>query len=174
MPQDRDLKTILERNEKAIRARPSIGQGVAITRCKIRSGVTCDVEDGDWKLVVDQSAGEGGAGLGPDPGVFGRAALGSCLAIGYVEWGARLEVPIDSVEVVVEAGYDARGMYGIEESVSGGWTSLKYTVHIESPADEAKVQEVIEKADKLSPLLDDFSRALQIERVLKIAQSMKE
>lgn len=168
------LKTTLERNEKAIRQRPSIGQGVATTKVRIRSGVTCDVEDGDWKLVADQSPGEGGAGLGPDPGVFGRAALGTCLAIGYMEWAARLEVPIDSVEVVVEAGYDARGMYAIDESVSPGWTSLKYTVHIESSADESRIQQVIEQADRVSPLLDDFARPLQIERVVKIGQSVKD
>ena len=169
-----DVKTIMERNIKAISLRPSVGQGVATTTVRVRDGLTCDIEDGDWKLVADLGPGEAGAGLGPDAGVFGRAALGSCLAIGYAMWSKYLEVPFDSVEVVVEAGYDARGMFDIDDSVSPGWTSLRYTVAIASPADEARVREVVDMADRLSPLLDDFSRPLQVERVLRIAQSVRE
>jgi uncharacterized OsmC-like protein len=168
------MKTIIERNIQALRLRPSIGQGIATTTVRVRDGVTCDIEDGQWKLVADESPGDGGAGLGPDPGVFGRAALGTCLAMGYVMWANFLEVPIDSVEVTVEAGYDARGMFGVDGSVSPGWTSLRYTVKVESPADEARVREAIDRADSLSPLLDDFRRPLAVERVVQIAQSVKE
>jgi uncharacterized OsmC-like protein len=170
----KDMKTIIERNIKAIRLRPSVGQGTATTIVRVRDGVTCDIEDGQWKLVADEGSGDGGAGLGPDPGVFGRAALGTCLAMGYVMWAAHMDVPIDSVEVVVEAGYDARGIFGVDESISPGWTGLRYTVNIASPADEAKVREMIEYADRLSPLLDDFSRPIPVERVLHIAQSVRE
>ncbi|HVP05820.1 MAG TPA: OsmC family protein [Dehalococcoidia bacterium] len=174
MADEKDMKTIMDRNIKAIRLRPGIGQGIATTTVRVRDGVTCDVADGQWKLVADESPGDGGAGLGPDPGVFGRAALGTCLAMGYAMWSKYLGVPFDSVEVVVEAGYDARGMFGIDESVSPGWTSLRYTVNVASPADEAKVREVIDYADRLSPLLDDFRRPLAVERVVRIAQNVPE
>lgn len=174
MADKKALKSILERNIKAIGLRPTIGQGTATTRVTIRSGVTCDVEDGDWKLVADESLGDGGAGLGPDPGVFGRAALGTCLAMGYIQWAAYMEVPIKSLNVVVEADYDARGMFGVDDSVSPGWTGVRYIVDIESPAEEAKVRELIEYADRHSPLLDDFTRPLKIERVVKIAQTVKD
>lgn len=174
MAAEKNIKTILERNIKAIKLRPSVGQGVATTTVRVREGVTCDIEDGQWKLVADESPGEGGAGLGPDPGVFGRAALGTCLAMGYKQWAEYLEVPLESVEVVVEAGYDARGMFGVDDSVKPGWTSLRYTVNIASTAAEAKVREVIDMADRLSPLLDDFSRPLKVDRVVRIARSVEE
>ena len=57
MADDKDMKTIIERNIKAIRLRPSVGQGVATTTVRVRDGVTCDVEDGQWKLVADEIAG---------------------------------------------------------------------------------------------------------------------
>ena len=94
--------------------------------------------------------------------------------MGYSMWASYLDVPIDDIEVIVEAGYDARGMFGVDDSVSPGWTSLRYTVNISSPADEAKVREVIDFADRHSPLLDDFSRPLSVERTVKIAQSVRE
>jgi uncharacterized OsmC-like protein len=170
----KDLKTIIERSVKALRLRPSVGQGTATTTVKVRSGVTCEIEDGPWKLVADEMPGDGGAGLGPDPGVFGRAALGSCLAMGYVMWAAKLEIPVDSVEVVIEADYDARGMYGADDSVSPGWTALRYTAHISSPAGEEKVRELVEYADRHSPLLDDFRRAISVTGELRIAQTVGE
>jgi uncharacterized OsmC-like protein len=170
----KDRKTLVDRNIKAIKLRPTIGQGTATTTVRIRDGVTCDVEDGQWKLIADEMPGDGGAGLGPDAGVFGRAALGTCLAMGYVTWAAHLGVPLDSVEVVVEADYDARGMYGVDDTVAPGWTAMRYTVNIASPAAEEKVREMVEYADRLSPLLDDFKRPIPVTRELRIAQSSAE
>jgi uncharacterized OsmC-like protein len=174
MASPEELKSIHDRNAKALGLRPAIGQGTAATTVRVRNGVTCDIEDGPWKLIADDMPGDGGAGLGPDPGVYGRAALGSCLAIGYVMWAARLEVPIDSLEVIVEADYDARGMYGVDESVPAGWTGLRYTTVISSPADEASVRKLVETADAHSPLLDDFRRAIAVSGDLKITAPSRE
>ncbi|MGB2695354.1 MAG: OsmC family protein [Dehalococcoidia bacterium] len=163
------IKTALERNEKAIRLRPSIGQGTAVTKVRVRDGLTCDIEDGPWKLIADESEGEGGNGQGPDSGVFGRAALGSCLAIGYMMWAAKRGVPLTSLEVEVHADYDARGMFGIDDSVRPGWTGLRYVVIVESSAPEADVLRLLDEADAHSPLRDDFSRAMTVGREVRIS-----
>ncbi|NIV03707.1 MAG: OsmC family peroxiredoxin, partial [Calditrichae bacterium] len=55
----------------------------------------------------------GGNNQGPNPGIFGRAALGSCLAIGYMRWAAKLGVPISKIDIEVQTDYDARGEYGV-------------------------------------------------------------
>ncbi len=168
-----ELKTIIERNQKALRLRPSIGMGTATTKVRIRNGVTCDIEDGQWKLIADESPGDGGAGLGPDPGVFGRAALGTCLAMGYVQWAAVMEVPIDSLEVAVEADYNAAAMFAVDDSAPPGWGAIRYTVDISSPASEERVRELVEHADRYSPLLDDFSRPVPVSRELRISSPAK-
>jgi uncharacterized OsmC-like protein len=168
----KDLKGIQERNARALKLRPSVGQGTATTTVRARSGLTCDIEDGGWKLVADEMPGDGGAGLGPDPGVFGRAALGSCLAMGYVMWAARLDIPLDSVEVLVEADYDARGMYGVDDGVSAGWTGVRYTAKIASPASKERIRELIATADRHSPLLDDFRRAVPVSGSFEIASGV--
>jgi uncharacterized OsmC-like protein len=173
MADARDLKSITERNQEALRLRPSIGKGTATTKVVVRGGLTCDIEDGQWKLVADEMPGDGGAGLGPDPGVFGRAALGSCLAMGYIMWAASMEIPIDSVEVVVEADYNAAAMMGVEDASPPGWSAIRYTVDISSPAGEEQIREVIEHADRYSPLLDDFARPVSITRELRINSPAK-
>ncbi len=168
MSDPEQIKTALERNIKALSLRPSIGQGTAVTKVRVRDGVTCDIEDGPWKMIADESTHDGGNGEGPDPGVYGRAALGSCLAMGYALWAAKLGVPLTSVEVEVHADYDARGMFGIDSSVPAGWTGVRYIVTVESTAPEADVRRLLDYADSVSPLLDDFARALPVERELRI------
>lgn len=168
MAEAKELKNIQERNVKALKLRPAIGQGTATTTVRVRDGLTCDIEDGRWRLVADEMPGDGGAGEGPDPGVLVRAGLGSCLAMGYVQWAARLEIPIDSVEVTVEADYDARGMFGVDESVPAGWTGVRYTATISSPAPPERVRELVETADRYSPILDDVRRALPVKSELRI------
>jgi len=169
-----DLKTIQERAIKALQLRPSVGQGTATTRVRVRGGVTCDIEDGPWKLVADEMPGDGGAGLGPDPGVLVRAGLGSCLAMGYVLSAARLDIPLDSVEVIVEADYDARGMFGVDDSVPPGWGAVRYTAVIASPAPPERVREMVEFADGHSPILDDLRRAVPVTGDLRIATAVRE
>jgi uncharacterized OsmC-like protein len=162
------IRTAFERNAKALALRPSIGQGTHVTKVRLRDGLACEIEDGAWKLTADLDRGSGGNDAGPDPGVFGRAALGSCLAIGYALWAAKLQVPLSSIEVEVHADYDARGMYAVDDR-SAGWTDLRYTVSVASTAPEADVMRVLDEADAHSPLRDDFSRAFTIEREVRIS-----
>ena len=161
------IKQAFERNAKALALRPSIGQGTAVTKVRLRDGLAFDIEDGDWKLTADLDRGSGGEGTGPDPGVFGRAALGSCLAMAYALWAAKRDVPLTTIEVDVQADYDARGMYGVAEQPAG-WVAVRYSVRVESPASEADVMRVLDEADAHSPLLDDFSRTLSIKREVQV------
>lgn len=174
MGESKDLKTIQERNIRALRLRPSVGQGTATTVVRVHDGLTCDIEDGSWKLVADEMPGDGGAGLGPDPGVLVRAGLGSCLAMGYVLWAARMEIPLDSVEVAVEADYDASGMFGVDDSVPPGWGAVRYTTTISSPAGAERVRELAAAADRHSPILDDMRRAVRVTGELRLAQTVAE
>src|SRR5882672_5952296 len=117
MENSENLRGILERNVKAVSIRPSIGQGTATTRVRLKPGLECEIEEGAWKLTAGVGEKSGGTNAGPNPGILGRGALGSCLAIGYAMWAARLGVPIESLDVEVEADYDRRGELGVSHDV---------------------------------------------------------
>jgi uncharacterized OsmC-like protein len=161
------IKSTFERNAKAMTLRPSLGQGTARTKVTLRDGLTCDVEDGNWKLTVDASPKSGGDGRGPDPGVYGRAALGSCLAIGYRLWAAKLGVEIKTVEVEVQADYDSGPHHGVSDDPPG-YRQVRYIVTVESDAPEADVLKVLDTADAHSPIRDDFARALDLRREVQV------
>jgi uncharacterized OsmC-like protein len=164
---DAEIRAILERNVKAVTLRPTAGQNTARTTARLKPGLECEVTEGDWQLTIAMGAKSGGTSAGPNPGVLGRGALGSCLALGYGMWAARLGVPIDALEVLVEADYDVRGQLGLEDSVPPGYVEVRYVVTISSPAPEADVRRMLDTADRYSPYRDVFARAHAVTREVR-------
>ena len=165
------IKTALERNVKVLEARPSVGQGTAITRVTLNPGLACDVEDGPWRFSVGMTEKYGGLNNGPNPGVYGRAALGSCLAIGYGMWAARLEIPIRGVTVEVRARYDVRGELAVDDTVRPGYADMTYVVTVDTDASEADVHRVLDTADRHSSWLDDLRNPVPVSREVHIVRA---
>jgi uncharacterized OsmC-like protein len=161
------IRLAFERCVKALSLRPSLGRATAVSRTRVREGLVCDIEDGKWKLTADFSARLGGGETAPNPGVFGRAARGSCRAIGYMIRAAKHGVPITSLEVEVQADYDTGALLGTSASPPG-YREVRYAVTIESPAADADVRRVIEEADAHSPYLHIFSEPQACRRTLRI------
>ena len=167
------IKAALERNVKVIEARPSVGQGTAVTKVTLLPGLACEIEDGPWRLSVGMTEKYGGLNNGPNPGVLGRGALGSCLAIGYGAWAARLEIPVRSLTVEVRASYDVRGELGVDDSVRPGYTAIVYVVTVDTDASEADVQRLLDTADQHSSWLDDLRNPVPISREVHIVRGVQ-
>jgi uncharacterized OsmC-like protein len=166
------IKEAFERNVKLLNLKPSKGQYTTSTKIRLVDGTVCEVEHKHWKFKADVGEQQGGNDAGPGPGILFRASLGSCLAVGYACWAAKLGVQIDELEVDVEADVDARGNYGIDDA-EPGYIGMRYKVTIESPASEEEIYELIELADKHSPILANFTKPVPIEREIKIEEGNK-
>ncbi|WP_293311872.1 OsmC family protein [Mycolicibacterium sp.] len=166
-----DIKIALERNEKVVRARPSVGQGTARTKVTLHPGLACDVENGPWKFSVGMTEKYGGLNNGPNPGVYGRAALGACLAIGYGMWAARLDIPVRSLSVEVRANYDVRGELAVDDSIRPGYLGMVYAITVDSPASDAEITRWLDTADRYSSWLDDLRNPVPVTRQLEIIRS---
>lgn len=167
MPDPQTIKEAFERNANAIKRKPSIGHVTATTKIRVTDETTCEIRHGDWRMTCDMGVKQGGNNAGPGPGIYERAALGSCLAMGYALWAARRGVPIEKLEVDVESDADAAGQYGVAD-VPAGFSALRYHVTIQSPASESEIIRVLDEADAHSPVRSDFSRAIPIERDVRI------
>jgi len=161
------IKTAIERTTKALSLKPSLGQSTGISKVRITNGLSCEIQEGDWKLKADMPASVGGNNAGPTPGVYGRAAFGSCLAIGYMMKAASMNIPIHSLEVEVHADYDDGAMFGTSDN-KPGYLQVKYVVTVESDAPEQSIIAMLDDADQHSPYLDVFSRAQDCRRELHI------
>ena len=70
---------------------------------------------------------------------------------------------LTAIEVKVEGDFDARGMYGIDPEIPSGFLRFRYEVVVESPESDELIAEVHEAMVRLSPLLDDLTRSLEID-----------
>jgi uncharacterized OsmC-like protein len=162
------IRSGFHRVATALSQRPSLGHGKGISKAAIRDGLTCEITEGKWKLIADMPGQAGGNDAGPTPGVYGRAALGSCLAIGYMMRAATMNILVTSLEVEIEADYDDGALFGTTQGIPPGYLDIRYTVTIDSDAPEEKIMEMLDEADRHSPYLDVFSRAQQCHREVKI------
>jgi len=161
------IKVAVERSTNALSLKPSLGLGTGVSKTRIKNGLTCEIEEGNWKFLADMPESIGGNAQGPTPGVYGRAALGSCLAIGYMMMAAKMNIPISSLEVEVQADYDDGALLGTAE-IAPGYTEVRYVVTIESEAAEEDILAMINDADRHSPYLDVFSRGQDCKREVHI------
>lgn len=170
-----DIDAANKRNMEAMRKRPSRAKSTARTTVTLlRGGTSCEIEDGPWRMLADLSKGQGGAGAAPDPGVFGRGALGACMVLGFELWAARLGVRIDDVRVTVESDFNSLGMYGMDETVSPGWQAVRCTIEITSPNDPARVADMIEQANRHSPLMADIAQPVPLTCDVRISAPVEE
>ena len=170
MTSQQKIKEAVSRSSKALTLKPSLGLGTGISTAKIINGLSCEITEGNYKLVADMPESVGGNVTGPTPGVYGRAAFGSCLAIGYMMNAAAMNIKIDSLEVEVQADYDDGALLGTSSSVPG-YFEVRYKVTIESDAAEDEILTMLDKADKQSPYLDVFVRQQKCIRDVHIISS---
>lgn len=167
MSETEKIKSAIERGIKALTLKPSLGLGTGKSKTRIKNGLTCEIQEGKWKFFADMPESIGGNAEGPTPGVYGRAALGSCLAIGYMMKAATMNIPITSLEVEVEADYDDGALLGTS-NVSPGYLEVRYSITIESDAAKEEILKMIDEAGRHSPYLDVFSRPQNCKRQVNI------
>jgi len=134
----------------------------------LEDGLSCSSRDGDYIIPSDLPSGLGGTASAPTPSMLLRAAVGSCLAMGYRLRAARHRVPITSIEVLVETDSDIAGMLIPDGPARPGFLSLHYHVEIQSSAPPAAVARIVDEADRLSPVLDVVTAGSQPRRTLLI------
>lgn len=151
------LKELHDRKADVISRRPSFARAAGQACLHMAEGLACDIHHEDCMVRVDHPEAEGGTGTGPDPGQLMLASLAASLASGYRVWAARRGLRIDSVDIEIACEYDLRGAMGLTADVAVGWERVWFHVAIVSPEPEAAVRDLVEQADRLSPMLANLA-----------------
>ena len=162
------IRIAMDRGIKAVALKPSVGQGKETMLVETSANGSVKITDGGKSLSIDLEKEYGGGGATPSPGFYVRAALGACLAQGYLVWAAQLDVPIGKVSVKIHSEYDMRGNLAIDPDIRGGITALHYIVRIESAEGPESIQKVVDKVDATDYVLDIFAGELVMTRELHI------
>jgi uncharacterized OsmC-like protein len=170
MASSEQIRVALDRAVDKVTARPAIGQRVYVSTATVEDGLTCRVREKDHVIIADLAASMGGENQGPSPSALLRAAFSSCVAMGVKMWAARLDVPIERIEVRVETGVDARGQFGVANSVTPGFESFRTSIDVVSTAHPDCIAEIVETSLRFSPLMDALRQSQTIETELRIRQ----
>jgi uncharacterized OsmC-like protein len=120
-------------------------------------------------LVCDMPKGLGGGATAPSPGWTMRAALANCETIMIALRAAQLGIQLDTLEVRVDSLSDDRGMLGMDDSKPAGPLNMKVSIRIDAEgAPEEKLREIIEWAEKHSPVGEPFNRVMPMEYVVEL------
>jgi uncharacterized OsmC-like protein len=162
--------------DKKIRENPALGKRTVKLRSTWQRGVKALVEIGAQQVAgqdavprtrrffvtMDGPPGLGGVDAAPTAAESLVAALAGCLTSGIAANAALFDVPIDAIGIEMEADIDFRGLLGHDKSVRSGFSDIRYTVTIQSPASEERVRKCKETIDRKSPVGDTLANPMNI------------
>lgn len=104
---------------------------------------------------------------GANAGEYALAALSSCLTSTLIYHAAAQGVAIEEVETTLSGDIDLQGYLGMSEKVRNGYEKVKVAFKIKSEAPKEKIRELVELAQRRSPLFDIFSNPTPVEVALQ-------
>ena len=100
---------------------------------------------------------------GANPVEYALAALNGCLTTTLIYHAAAQGIKIDEVESTLSGDLDIQGLLGMSEKVRNGYEKIKVTFKVKSDAPEDKIKELVDLAQKRSPVFDIISHPTPIE-----------
>jgi uncharacterized OsmC-like protein len=113
-------------------------------------------------VMTDDPPGLGGVDAAATPAETLVAALAGCVTSGIAANAAMFDVPVDGIEIDMEADINLNGMLGLDRSVRNGFSHIRYTVTIQSSAPEDKVRKCKETIDRKSPVRDTIANPVNV------------
>lgn len=118
-----------------------------------RSGVR-RIRIRDHQVISDSPDDFAGYDLGPSSPELLLGALSSCLTHIFLIQAAELQIPLDRLEVEIEADQDPRGGRPGYEAVPFYPHNIRYTVHVSSPADPDEIKALHDAVEHWCPILN--------------------
>jgi uncharacterized OsmC-like protein len=108
-----------------------------------------------------------GADRGPNPMEYVLTALAGCLTSYLVYHAAARGIAIEEVESHLEGDLDLRGFLGISEDVRNGYENIRVTFKIKADVTKEQLRELVQLAQKRSPVFDTISHPVPVSVELK-------
>lgn len=148
-----------EATRAAVEADPSAGVGNFTTVTEWTDGARAKTTARSFSIETDEPSPLGGTDQAVDPMELVLGAVGTCLTIGWVTQAARQGIDFQDLRIEVEGDYDLRGYLGIGGDTRPGFGSLRYTVHVDTDATDAELDDIRKAAESGSPVVDNVLNA---------------
>jgi uncharacterized OsmC-like protein len=147
-----------------------VGATTAAFRAASRqtAGLRSEIHIRSFTVSADEPPSLGGADTAPNPVELALAALAACQEITYRLYADYLGIPLDRVAVTLEGNLDLRGFFGVDSAVRPGFTAIRGTVTLDSPASAADIARLQAHVDAHCPVLDLLSNPTPITLDLSV------
>jgi len=157
------LKDALLKTIQGIQNNPDTAKVVFRAETKLVDGVNCTAKVRDFnEMVIDEPPLLGGSDKGMNPIELIAAALGTCQEIMYAAYAAVMDIKLDAVTVDVKGRVDLRGLFGLDESVPAGYSTISYITKISSQEENEKVEQLVQAVESHCPVLDTLVRPISV------------
>ena len=100
---------------------------------------------------------------GANPVEYVLAALDGCLTTSLIYHAAAQGIKIDEVETSFSGDLNLHGFLGLDENIRNGYEKIKVMFKIKADAPKEKLQELVQLAQKRSPVFDIVSHPTPVE-----------
>jgi uncharacterized OsmC-like protein len=150
-----NIRDALEKLDHAIATDPgkARAKGTPAT-ARLVEGLRCEVTGPKGETVYsDMPAPMGRAASAPNPGWLLRGAMASCTATCIAMRAARLGIALKTLEITVESDSDHRGILGLDDRISAGYSALRMRARIGAEGvGPAELRALVEWSDAHSPV----------------------
>jgi uncharacterized OsmC-like protein len=116
----------------------------------------------DFHISADEPDLLLGSDMGANPVELALSALAGCLTTTLVYHAAARGVTVRAVESELEGELDLRGFLGMSDSVRRGYKNIGVKMRVDADASQDTIDELIELAQKLSPVFDIVSNPVNV------------
>ena len=119
--------------------------------------VASRITAGKQVFFVDEPAALAGDDVAASPVEYALGALISCQIVVYRLYAQNLGIRVDSISATAEGDLDARGLFGIDDTVRPGFSAVRLDVRVTGPESDERYAELHAAVDAHCPVLDLFT-----------------
>ena len=159
----KDFKEIWDQKREILSANPDKCSVKVKADSQLVDGFMSRVKARGFDIVVDQNKGMGGTDQGPRPSEYVLAALAACHEVTYRLYADALGIPLDEVSVSLTGHSDARGFFGMDDSVRAGFSHITGEIKVQTSASDQELERLREAVNQHCPVLDDLRNPVSVE-----------
>ena len=171
---EKNFKKIWNEKRQSLTANPEKSAVTVQADSQLVEGFLSRVKTRNFEILVDQNQGMGGSDQGPRPSEYVLAALAACQEVTYRLYADALEIPLAHVSVSLTGHSDARGFFGLDDSVRAGFSHITGTVKVVTTASDKELERLCQAVNQHCPVLDDMRRPVEVELSLVRVESHAE
>jgi uncharacterized OsmC-like protein len=161
------FKQLYDDQRATFRDEPEKALAVFETESRLIGGFQSAVQARQFRFHTDEPEALGGGDTAPNPVEYLLAALGTCQEVTYRLYADALGIPLDGVSVKLEGRLDLRGFLNVDDDVRPGYTAIRGTVTIDSPAGASEIKRLKQAVERHCPVLDSLRNPTPVELEVK-------